>query len=80
VQVENNVLDVFVAQASLERRHNAASPGQYGGANQIIRGGPSTGKELAIEDTVQVRGYFLQIEPCTTVAAHAVHFEQIISV
>jgi hypothetical protein len=52
VKVENDVLNVFVAQVSLERRHDAAPPGQDGGANYVIRGEPSAGKEPAIEDTM----------------------------
>jgi len=79
VQVENEVLNVFIAQASLERRHDAASPGQYGGANHIIGGGSSAGKGRAIEDTMQVRRNLLEVEPPLTVAAAAVHFEQLMS-
>ena len=79
VQVENDVLDVFIAQATLERRHDAASPGLYGGANHIIGGGSSAGKGPAIEDTMQVRRNLLKVEPSVTVAAAAVHFEQLMS-
>jgi len=78
VQVENDVLNVFVAQASFERRHNAASPRQYGGANQVVRGRSSAGKEPAIENTVQVGRHFFQIKPFAAMAAAAVHFEKII--
>jgi len=79
VKVENDVLDVVVAQISLEGRHDVASPTQYGGANHVIRGGSAAGKEPALEDTMQVRGHFLQVEPSPAVAAATVYFEQVIS-
>ena len=79
MEVENNILDIVVAQAALERRHNAASSGQYGRANQVIGGRPSAGKELAIENAVQIGRHFSQVEPSPAVAAAAVHFEQTIS-
>lgn len=43
-------MDVFVAQASVKRRHDAAPAGKYGGADDIIRGRSAAGEELAIED------------------------------
>ena len=79
MKVENDVLDVVVAQVALEGRHDATSPSQYGGANHVIRGGSATGKQPAIKDTMQVRGDFSQVEPCPAVAAAAVHFEEMIS-
>jgi len=79
VQVENDVFYVFIAQASLEGRHDTASPGQYGRTNQIIGGGSSAGKGPAIEDTMQVRRNLLKVKPSPTVAAAAVHFEELLS-
>ena len=78
MQVENDVFYVFIAQASLEGRHDTASPGQYGGTNHVIGGGSSAGKGPAIEDAMEVRRNLLQVKPSLSVAAAAVHFEELL--
>ena len=75
VEIEDDVFDALVAQVSFERRHDAASPRQYRGANNIVRGGSPAGKELAVENAMQVRRNLSRGEPSPAVAAVAVHFE-----
>lgn len=75
VEIEDDVVDALVAQVSFERRHDAASPRQYRGANNIVRGGSPAGKELAVENAMQVRRNISRVEPSPAVAAVAVHFE-----
>ena len=75
VEIEDHVFDALVAQVSFERRHDAASPRQYRGANNIVRGGSPAGKELAVENAMQVRRNLSRGEPSPAVAAVAVHFE-----
>lgn len=78
VEIEDDVFDALVAQVSFERRHDAASPRQYRGANNIVRGGSPAGKELAIENAMQVRRNPSHVQPSSAMAAAAVHFKQMI--
>jgi hypothetical protein len=80
VKVENDVADLFIAQQSLEGRHNAAPPRQDGGANEIVGGRCSTGETLSLEHTAKIGGHFCQVEgPSPGVTAAAVHGEEHIS-
>jgi len=78
VEIEDDVFDALVAQVSFERRHDAASSRQYRGANNIVRGGSPAGKELAVENAMQVGRNSSHVDPSPVVAAVAVHFEQMI--
>jgi len=76
VKVENEVIDIFIAQRSLESGHDVASPGQDRRAHDFVGCRSSTGKRPAIENTVQIGRLPFEVGSPPSMATAAMHLEE----